>query len=180
MAARGVASAYVDSDDDLEAAYRPPKAKAAATASMYKAAPAAASPPDASTAAAPISALSRQFLSDLDATHHRAEFQDRRELQRAYTAKLKGSLATLEEDDAAAGESDEAFSQLVALRKSQAGIVEPPESPTQRERREVIARKVLISERLRRVGVPCSDPDVGDLGIGSAAPGNDEPVHYTV
>ena len=122
-------------------------------------APAAAAQIDPATA--PLSALSKQFLSDLAATHHRAEFADCRDKQREYVQELQRKLAE-EEEEALVAQRDGGEAAVEALRQERAALCAkpaPPPSPTEQRRRDVVDAKRRVAARLRDLGVACSDPD---------------------
>jgi hypothetical protein len=192
----GIATRYVDEEDQLTqsvtsmansaatdprgrrasregpplraASLRPPSVGTKLEAAAPAAAERAVAAMGASDVAPELSALSKQFLSDLAATHHQAEFADKRESQRSYTAKMKALLAEeLAEDDP---ETEDYFTgdTNVSLRRSVAHpTAPPPPSPTAVLRKQLIEQRMQLGERMRRLGFDVPDPDVSFVGIGS-------------
>jgi hypothetical protein len=105
-----------------------------------------------------LSALSKQFLSDLAATHHRADFMDKREAQRSYTASLREKLNREEEEQDAADDGPEALQEFMTLRESQSSrIAGRPETPLTTAQREAERDKLAVNGRLRALGYAVDD-----------------------
>ena len=114
-----------------------------------------------------LSSLSKQFLSDIAATHHQAAFLDNRERQASYTAKLKAALAAEEEMERAVNAGGAAVQRLEEERAARDAPAPRPESPTRSAARNAFAAKIAVGARLRSLGVPCKDPDPDIVGCGS-------------
>lgn len=116
--------------------------------------------------------VSREFLAQLEATHHGAAQADHRESRRAYLEKLKRSLQRAEN-----GTVVEAFSEVAKIRAAiELERQPPPESPTAQRRRDLLKRRDQVVAVIRSNGYAFNEEvlPAGTAGCARRGPGDDD------